>query len=45
MATGRKASFQQFITQEEIENLENRLNILYAVFHELSSLANLFCYT
>lgn len=44
MATSRKASFQQLITQEELENLGNRLNILYVVFYDLSSGANHFCY-
>ena len=44
MGTSRKASFQQLITQEELENLGNRLNILYVVFYELSNDANHFCY-
>jgi hypothetical protein len=37
MGTSRKASFQELITQEELENLGNRLNILYVVFYELSN--------
>ena len=43
MGTSRKASFQQLITKNELENLGNRLGILYVVFYELSNDTNHFC--